>query len=283
MIALSTTIIYLIYLEFALHVMMPEDDLGWIRPIIIRLKRIPAPARIKRHLLVASDDMFECGLKIMDKSEQSSNETAAQRASRFRDGLMLAFLAARPLRRGNFASIEMGRHLVKREDGYWLYFDASEMKNRIAFEVPLPSTLTSYLERYITQHRPVLCKSADVFRGTRLHLPGDHLWVTNRHSAISPGSVYGRIMALTKEVFGHSIHPHLFRDSAATSIACEDPTHVYITKSILGHTTLRTSERHYIHAQSLEATRRYQARVLELREPARARHGQAGRKLFMKG
>ena len=175
MIALSTTITYLIYLEFALHVMMPEADLGSIRPIIIRLKRIPAPARTKRRLLVASDDMFECGLKIMDKSEQSSNE-----------------------------------------------------------------------------------------------------------SAISPGSVYGRIMALTREAFGHSVHPHLFRDSAATSIACEDPAHVYITKSILGHSTLRTSERHYNHAQSLEATRCYQARILELREPARAGHDRARRKRSLK-
>jgi hypothetical protein len=105
---------------------------------------------------------------------------------------------------------------------------------------------------------------------------------SSNESAISPGSVYGRIMALTREAFGHSVHPHLFRDSAATSIACEDPAHVYITKSILGHSTLRTSERHYNHAQSLEATRCYQARILELREPARAGHDRARRKRSLK-
>ena len=65
--------------------------------------------------------------------------------------------------------------------------------------------------------------------------------------------------------FGHMINPHLFRDSAATSIAVEDPESTHITRSILGHDTLRTSERHYNHAQSLEALRQYQHRILELR------------------
>jgi integrase/recombinase XerD len=59
--------------------------------------------------------------------------------------------------------------------------------------------------------------------------------------------------------------PSSFRDSAATSIAIEDPEPVHVTPNILGHTTLQTSERHYVHAQSLEASRRYQQRILELR------------------
>jgi integrase len=65
--------------------------------------------------------------------------------------------------------------------------------------------------------------------------------------------------------FGHMINPHLFRDSAATSIAIEDPKSAYITRSILGHGTLRTSEQYYNHALSREALRQYQRRILELR------------------
>ena len=283
MIALSTLITYITYLEFAVHAMAPEHSLGWIRQIVLRLKRTPAPAHTKRHRLVPSDELFAYGLKLMEQCERPSNATAEQRARCYRDGLMLAFLAARPLRRGNFASIEMGRHLVQRADGYWLCFEANEMKNRIAFEIPLPTSLAPYLARYLSQHRPVLCKGSDLFRGSRLHPPGDRLWVTNMHSAMSPGSVYGRIMAITKEAFGHAIHPHLFRDSAATSIACADPMHVYVTKSVLGHTTLRTSEKYYNHAQSLQATQHYQARVHELREQVQPRHDRVVRQRFMKG
>jgi integrase/recombinase XerD len=69
-------------------------------------------------------------------------------------------------------------------------------------------------------------------------------------------------MRATKTRFGHAINPHFFRDCAATSIAIEDPAHVYVTQSILGHTSIETSERH---AQSLEAIRRCEKRILELR------------------
>jgi hypothetical protein len=58
---------------------------------------------------------------------------------------------------------------------------------------------------------------------------------------MSVGTLYGRIMKLTRARFGHAVNPHLFRDAAATSIATEDPEHVYVTRSVLGHSTLRTS------------------------------------------
>jgi hypothetical protein len=55
------------------------------------------------------------------------------------------------------------------------------------------------------------------------------------------------------------------RDCAATTIATEDPEHVMTITPLLGHTSLRTAERHYNHARCLEAGRRYQKRIRELR------------------
>ena len=78
-------------------------------------------------------------------------------------------------------------------------------------------------------------------------------------------AIYCRIMRTTQAKFGHGVNPHLFRDSAATSIANEDPDNVLITRSVLGHATLGASERHYNHAQSLKAIRRYQQHILRLR------------------
>jgi integrase len=69
------------------------------------------------------------------------------------------------------------------------------------------------------------------------------------------GAIYERLVRVTRARFGHALTPHLFRDCAATSIALADPEHVYITRSIVGHTTLETSERYYNHAQSREAMR----------------------------
>jgi len=77
--------------------------------------------------------------------------------------------------------------------------------------------------------------------------------------------MYLRIAGLTRTRFGHVVNPHLFRDIAATSIAVEDPGHVRIIRSVLGHSTLRSGERHYVHARTLEASRRFQQHTLKLR------------------
>jgi len=74
-------------------------------------------------------------------------------------------------------------------------------------------------------------------------------------------SVYCHIVELTRERLGRAINPHLFRDCAATTIAAEDPLHVHITRNILGHTSLTTSERYYNQARSLNAFRTHQREV----------------------
>ena len=67
---------------------------------------------------------------------------------------------------------------------------------------------------------------------------------------------------------GVPISPHLFRDCAATTIAIDDPEHVLTIAPLLGHTTLKTSEKHYNHARSLDASRRFQAVMREVRARA---------------
>ena len=67
---------------------------------------------------------------------------------------------------------------------------------------------------------------------------------------------------------GHTINPHLFRDCAATSLAIEDPRHVRIAASLLGHRRFKTTERYYIQARNIEASRIMQNFLLSLRRGA---------------
>ena len=62
------------------------------------------------------------------------------------------------------------------------------------------------------------------------------------------------------------MNPHLFRDCAATTIATNDPEHVHVITSILGHSSLATSEHYYNHARSLQAAHSYQNLILQLRQ-----------------
>jgi len=259
-------------LRRALRAMAPGNDWSWLRRVESRLWRAAVPMRNKRSRVVPPSRLFAYGLELIAKAGGPFGGTPLQRASRFRDGLMIALLAARPLRRRNFASIRIGRHLVRQGDAYWLRFEADETKTREPIEAPFPGELIPHLECYLLHHRPRLARRTGRWnRGGPDQPPTSALWVSTHGSAMTEIAIYFRIMKLTQAKFGHAVSPHLFRDSAATSIAINDPEHVLITRSILGHRTLRTSERHYNHAQSREALRRYQKRVLELRKQSHAR------------
>jgi integrase/recombinase XerD len=180
-------------------------------------------------------------------------------------------LAARPLRRRNFARIEIGQHMVRDDDGeYWIRFEGNETKTGEPIDTPVPAALVPRLERYLAEYRPFLLRRAEK-RSRSLFESEPALWIAVRGTAMTEIGIYFAISELTKERFGHVVNPHLFRDSAATSIAIEDPEHVLIVRNVLGHRSLRTAERYYMHAQTLEASRRYQRRILELRRNLRHR------------
>ncbi len=257
----------------ALQAMAPGEDWEWLRHVIRRRRRTAVSSKNKRAMIIASEELFAFGRELMDDADGPSDGTPLAKAGRFRDGLMISMLASRPIRRCNFASIEIGRHLVRQGPEYWLRFAAAETKTNSPIEIPVPTVLTPYIERYLAYYRPFLGQRAA--RGNWVcaqpRASGMTLWISSWCSAMSEGGIYCRIMKATKTRFGHAINPHLFRDCAATSIAIEDPAHVYVTQSILGHTSIKTSERHYNHAQSLEATRRHQKQILELRRQGRDR------------
>ena len=60
--------------------------------------------------------------------------------------------------------------------------------------------------------------------------------------------------------------PHLFRDAVATGIAISAPADMQMIRSLLGHTTLTTAERHYNLAGSLDAGRRHAATIATPRQ-----------------
>jgi site-specific recombinase XerD len=256
-------------LYLALTVIAPERDWTWIRQIETRFKRTVVPALNKRTGLPSSERLYALGLTLMTEAETRMSGTL--QAVQYRDGLMISLLAARPLRRHNFAAMDIGRHLLRQGDGYWIRFQAAETKTHIPIEVPFPAALVPYLERYLSTHRPRLAECEGYWRTVRALRPLATLWLSQHGTPMSEVAISGRFKKLTRDRLGQAISMHRFRDSAATSIAIEDPEHVRITMCILGHTTLRTSERHYNHATSLQAIRRYQATILERRRSLSSR------------
>ncbi len=174
----------------------------------------------------------------------------------------------RPLRQRNLLGLELGRHLLRRSDGWEIRIPGEETKNHRPIEVPFPSTLVPALERYLAHHRPLLLARRGIHDPASPGAPaGQHLWVTRRGLALTAGGLQKLLRRRLAPRFGHAIGPDLFRDCAATSLGEHHPEHVRIAAQILGH-TFRTSERHYIVALQNRALQHHHARIAALRKAA---------------
>jgi site-specific recombinase XerD len=246
-------------LHDVIKAMAPERDWRWLRTTINRLRRQARPRGDKAAKVHSSVRLVEAGLQLMAEADVMISTSPILRATRYRDGLMLALLALRPLRLRNLAMIEIDRHLVQQNGAWWLLFRAEETKTGEPIEVPVPEVLEAHLWHYLEVHRPALLQGRISQR----------LWINQYGDAMGDQGLYRRITKVTKRCFGVAINPHLFRHCAATTIAIEDPKHVGIAKSLLGHSSLATSEAHYNQARALEAGRTYHAHVRELRRGSR--------------
>ena len=102
--------------------------------------------------------------------------------------------------------------------------------------------------------------------------PGlDAVWVSEVGTQLEASALGRRIVDRTRDAFGRSVSPHMFRDCAATSIAVDNPKHIGGMPSlVLGHAGHTMTEKHYNHARSLEASRRHAEGLARLRKPLNA-------------
>jgi integrase len=258
----------------------PGSDWGWLRRAVNRLRHDAVPCDRKAGRVRSSAALLALGLRLMAEVEAAETPTPAGamvatrvlvptttlplitslRAIQYRDGLMIALLAVRPLRLRNLNGLEIGRTLCAAGDSeYRIVFGPTETKTREPIEVGWPADLECQLRRYLARYRPRL-----LGRGT-----SPMLWIGRRGKPMANITVRVAIIGRMRDGLGVSINPHLFRDCAATTIAIEDPGHIGIASSLLGHSSTNTTDRHYRQASSINASRRYQAAITELRAQLR--------------
>ena len=249
---------YVRSLSEALRVMLPAQDWSVLTRLVSRLRQEIHPNPKKRPLLRDSRELYELGVRLMDEAEADGIPGSLRQAIDYRDGLLIAFLAARPLRRRTLLSIRIGEHLSRDGDHWMLHLPAEATKTRRPIEIDLPRDLGPSLDRYLDCYRRRF-KAADCH---------DALWASKNGRAMGGQALYRVITRRTAAAFGRPIHPHLFRDCAATTIAIRDPQHVRAAAQILGHSRLETAHRHYIQAGALEASRVHGDVIEALRQRA---------------
>jgi len=236
-----------------LKVLAPEYDSAWILRIQTSLRQMVEPDPYKRMRVRDIRDLWDLGIQLMGRAVQSGRTGRIFEAIDYRDGLIIALLAAVPLRLRNLSGIVIGQHLTQVGGKWGLLFHATETKQRRILEFRLPPELSPYLARYLEVYRPRF--------GYLGQTP--YLWIGRNGEAMAQHTIGDLIARRTKAAFGIPINAHLFRTCAATSLAQRDPEHVYAGAPLLGHATLDMTYKHYILATGISAVRQYQNALAE--------------------
>jgi integrase/recombinase XerD len=123
----------------ALRIMAPDADWDWLIQVYRSLRAQVRPVRDKLSRLKPIDELAAVGERLMDEAETAVGWSARRRAVGYRDGLMIALLAYRPVRLKNFASMRLGRHLTKVGGCWQILFAADETKSHVPYEAIAPS------------------------------------------------------------------------------------------------------------------------------------------------
>jgi integrase/recombinase XerD len=195
--------------------------------------------------------------------------TAIYKATRYRDGLIIALLISCPMRLKNLAALVVGQHLVCDGQDYQVKLTAAETKSGRPYHAAIPAELTPYIEGWLRLHRPML-QSFGMSKGEMGSI-GGHLWVGRSGRPLRSRAIHEQIKKRTRQAFGKGIWPHLFRDCAVTELVDCAPEEIGIAPDLLGHADLQTTKKHYIQAVGMKAHARVQEVIAARRRAATSR------------
>lgn len=231
----------------ALRIMRPEADFSWltspdgnnVRSLFQSDRR---PIKIYHSLM-----MYRWGLQLMDQALRI--DRPKRRAVQYRNGLMIAILAARAPRLRSIAAPRLGIQIIRHDDRFRFVFGKQDLKwSRASQEYKLPSGLTCRIEHYLTIERPILLAGSD----------HDWLWVGLGGARLRERGIESTIRRQSWKRFGETFGPHRFRHGAGTIAPMADPKHPAAVAAMLGHSKA-VSEKAYNMGRQLEVCRKYQA------------------------
>jgi integrase len=226
-----------------------DRDWNFLRRAVARLARAVSPVKDKASRVRSTAALVELGLKLMRDAEQMPVRPSRWREILYRDGLIIAVLALRPIRLRNLTELELGVTLIDAGVGHRMVFPANQVKTRRPLEIDWPPELETALRVYLERHRPLLLRNGRTAS----------LWISSFGTALAAHTIQQAIIGRTLAGLGVAINPHLFRDCAATTVAIGDPAHVGIASCLLGHASTATTDRFYNQASSIVASRAYRS------------------------
>ena len=208
---------------------------------------VKAPAAEMRHKsrdrIAQFDDprllaaFFEMPYDLVLAADRMFKEGKPKRAAHLHQiALALGILQVKPLRRGNLAGLEYGRHFLtkgKRKDGQ-LSIPGHETKNGAHLQAVFPERLASRIEKHISTYRPLIETT-----------PSPFLFPNPMGNHIADRTLAQNVTNLVKRHVGAQFNVHLARHLAATLLLDDDEGNLPVAQALLGHTDQKTTARFY--------------------------------------
>src|SRR5262249_28035964 len=200
-------------------------------------------------------------MSLMEESEIPTDKpVSVANAVRYRDGFMIALSAHVPLRPKNFVALEIGRDLFNEGDDWFIVIAPEDTKTKTYLDFQVPESLRDHLSTYLNRVRPRMLRQAGC----------KSLWVSPKGGALSYSALGPVFTRHSTERLGIRITPHDARDAAATLWAIAAPERVGISRDLLAHADLRTTNKYYNRAKGIEASRAHGRIISRLKR--RSRH-----------
>ena len=138
-------------LRDAVRVMFPDKVPQHLSRLVARLESECRP-RSKAARIVMSSRLSALGTKLMKEAIGPDGEMTS--AVGYRDGLMIALLALRPVRLRTFSLMRVGTHLRQVGEEWRMVFDGPGIEIWTAFEITVPENVVPCFEYYLREVRP---------------------------------------------------------------------------------------------------------------------------------
>lgn len=200
-------------LKAALKFIAPNVDFGWLL--------YPGGVDVRERLDMTRRSfavhhprkLYRWGFDLMKKALALTGPR--RRQVMLRDGLMIALLAARAMRRRSVEAMDLDTQ-VRCLDGQWhILLGAADMKTGKELTYPLPPSLNAWIDRYVAVERVELLagKVCDAF------------WVNWDGKPLRAAGIEKRIRERSAKKFGSAgaFGPHRFRYGIASVAPVADP------------------------------------------------------------
>jgi hypothetical protein len=227
----------------------PDTDIEWLRGLNRAYQRDCNDEGPSRPEPPMPSDLYGVGVTLMDNADLSLHADPLKAAKDHRDGLLIALMAMRSVRRRPWVEMDVGTNLVAVGEGYSIRLFKVNSKTKDQYRAPVPKNLGPRVRRHLEVYRPILVEAYRLFSNKATMA----VFVTPEVGRMSGSIVHRQVTRWTKHYLGRAVSPQEFRRATTTEASRIHPNLAFTAAKINGHRGLGVGEKHYDEASNAVA------------------------------